>query len=139
MKTLSLLITLLFSVTLFAQENVPATAIQTFNQKYPNAESVEWDSEKNGYEVEFTVAGQKMETSFDLTGAWLETESDIEIEALPAAVKEGISTQFFGQKIDDVEQLSTPQWAVAYKIKLEVDDEDIKAYFDVNGSLLKRE
>jgi hypothetical protein len=139
MKMLSLLITLLFSVALFAQENVPAAVIQAFNQQYPNAESVEWDSEKDGYEADFKIAGQEMEASFDLNGAWLETESDIDKDMLPDAVKRAVSTQFFGQKIEDVEQLSTPQWNAAYKIKLEDGDDKVKVYFDMDGRLLKRE
>lgn len=134
---MSLLIT--FSFYSCDRENVPEKVKAAFIQKYPDAEEVDWDVEGEGeWEAEFELNEKEMSANFDQNGKWLETESEIEDEDLPAAVKETLNTKFKDYEVEEVEYFESPD-ITGFEIELEGDDGDIEVLIGKDGQILKQE
>lgn len=133
----------LFSISMIQSKiDVPKAVTATFDSKYPTAQKVEWELEKEGeYEAEFKIAKKEMSANFLADGTWLETEMEIKTEALPQAVKTAITTLFPSYELEEAEQVEKPEAAMAYEVKLEneADDTEIEAVFSADGTLLKKE
>lgn len=58
------------------------TVTKAFDEKFPNAVKVEWET-KNGYEVaDFHLSGNETEAWFDNKGNWLMTKTEIDFGQL---------------------------------------------------------
>lgn len=147
MKTFSILVTtMLLSVSVFAQEvrkdknekeiTVPEVVKKAFLAKFPNATKVEWGLEKAGeYEAEFKLGKTEMSANFDEKGTLIETESEIKMNELPEAIKNSISKEFPGYKVEEItknEANGIVTYEMEAKIKLEIQ-------MDNNGKILKKE
>ena len=120
---------------------VPKAVLEAFAAKYPAAQKVKWEEEEEGvYEAEFKMNGKEMSANFKADGTWLETEMEIKKSDLPQVVKTAIASQFPGYELEEVEQIETPDRAVAYEVILEneSDDVDMEAVFSADGTLLKK-
>ena len=116
---------------------IPQAVSAAFLQKYPSAESVEWEMEEGDYEAEFKVGQLKMSANFTKTGRWLESETEIKVSDLPAEVVASITTNFPGAKVTEAEKLDLPDSSITYEVKLK-GDQDIEAVFSASGELLKK-
>jgi hypothetical protein len=116
---------------------VPREVTATFQQKYPSAESIEWEMEDGDYEAEFKIGGQEMSANFTKAGKWLESETEMKVSDLPAAVVASITTNFPGAKVTEAEKLDLPDASSAYEVKLE-GGQEIEAVFSASGELLKK-
>jgi putative PepSY-like beta-lactamase-inhibitor len=132
----------LFSFTVATNKTeVPRVVKEAFAKKYPDAQKVKWEEEEEGeYEAEFKLMGKEMSANFKADGTWLETEVEIKTKDLPQTVKDAIATQFSGYKIEEAEQLETPDSPLSYEVSLEneKDDVELTAVFSVDGILLKK-
>ncbi|MGH1437369.1 MAG: PepSY-like domain-containing protein [Lewinella sp.] len=116
---------------------VPQEVTAAFLQKYPSAQSIEWEMENGDYEAEFKLGGQEMSANFTQTGRWLESETAINTSDLPEAVLASIATNFPDAKIDEAEKLDLPDSSVSYEVKLE-GDQEMEAVFSASGELIKK-
>ena len=96
MRTIIVLCTLalLTGPLALAQEGVPSKVKKAFQAKFPQAAEVEWGMDDENHEAEFEMNGQDMSAVFDKSGTWLETETEIAVSDLPAAVRESLGTLF---------------------------------------------
>jgi len=136
MKT-TILILSLFMVSLFASaQKTPPVAVSTvFAQKFKSAEKVKWTMEEaNEWEAEFKMNGKATSASFDLTGKWLETETEIEKGELPAAVKAAIEKQYAGCKIGECSNIDTPVFT-GYEIALNHKGKKLEVQVTKDGKL----
>ncbi len=140
MKTLIIIValTVAFSFSSCHHEQAPEKIKAAFDQKYPDAEDVEWEMENGKWEAEFEVDEKEMEALFDQNGNWLETETEMEDEDLPATVNETLKSQFKDYEVEEVEYLESPD-ATGYEIELEGDNGDIEVLIGKDGSVLKQE
>lgn len=95
MKTRNLLLALLFALPFTAMAgNVPDAVKQAFAKKYPAvAESaVKWESEGKNFEAEYKNAkGLEVSVLFAADGTLIETEEEIAVADLPAAIASHVS------------------------------------------------
>jgi hypothetical protein len=123
--------------SIYAQKGVPATAISTFKQKFPEAKKSKWEKEKNGdFEANFKVNDQSMSATFSPTGAWKETESTIPVSALPAPVVAAFNKEHAGAKIkaaDKIESATATTYEIEYKDGLKTKE----IVYDAQGVLVK--
>ncbi len=84
--------------TVFAQS--PA-AKATLKKVYPAATGVKWDKEDGGYEASFKNGGKSMSLVIDAKGMVKETETDITVAELPAAVRAYVAKNMPGKKIKE--------------------------------------
>ncbi|AUD05387.1 PepSY-like domain-containing protein [Spirosoma pollinicola] len=118
----------------FAQTgSVPAAAKSTFAKLYPSATGPKWDGEDGGYEASFKDKGKTMSLLFDAKGQLKETETDIAVLELPAAVRDYVAKQMPGKKIKEAAIIVDA--AGVKKYEAEVGGKDLM--FSVDGKLIK--
>ena len=132
-------ILLLLSMSMHAQTKVPTAVKQAFTNRFPDAAAAAWEEEEEGFEVRFRSDQKAMSALFDREASWLATETEILTADLPRAIMATIAAQFPGFEIEEAEQLSTPQWKLAYEVELEKDDQALDVVFGPAGQLLRSE
>ena len=131
MKQLGILLalSLSFGCNLQAQKDLPAAVKTAFEQKFPNADDVEWQKEKDGnWEVEFEIGEEESSAVFTPDGKWLETETEIAMDDLPAPIRAAVQ----GKKIKEVARILRADGSTVYEV--EVGKKDLM--YDAQGKLL---
>ena len=125
-----------FCITACAQKmdesKIPVAAKQAFVQKYPGLTG-KWEKENGNYEVNFKKDGKTMSAVIDAKGSILETETDIAIQELPAAVGPYIKMHYKGAAIKEAARIEKPNGEINYEA--EVNKKDV--LFDTNGKFIK--
>jgi uncharacterized membrane protein YkoI len=131
LKSSIFLVALLLSAgcSLQAQKDLPAAVKTAFAQKFPDADDVEWDKEKDGnWEVEFEQGDTESTAVFSPDGKWLETETEIALEDLPEPIRAAVK----GKKIKEVARITKADGTTVYEV--EVGKKDLM--YDPQGNLL---
>lgn len=142
-KTIIFLMTyLLISLSGFSQsipaEKVPANIKQAFAKKFPAATDVKYELETKEYEVSFKDKDVKMSASFDPSGNWLETETEIKPGELPKEVAASVAKNFPGFKISAASKTETSAGGLFYETDLKKDKEKYEVQFSPKGEILKK-
>ncbi|MCB0572818.1 MAG: PepSY-like domain-containing protein [Phaeodactylibacter sp.] len=126
--------------TLYAQkQSAPAAVWSAFRAKFPNVQKVKWDEAHKGeWEAEFKMAGTERSAVFSRDGIWIETETEIQVAGLPAAVQRAVTAQFTGYKIEEAAMVETPGLAMGYEVGLEKGGATIEALFSSAGTLIRQ-
>jgi hypothetical protein len=125
----------------FAQEKkeskhtAPAAAKAAFEKAFPGVSKVKWGQEGKEYEANFVQNGKKMSAVYDSRGVLKETEEDIKITELPAAVAAYVKEHHKGAAIKEAAKITKPNGEVNYEA--EVNKMDL--IFDANGKFIKAE
>lgn len=129
---------LLISISACSQKNLPENVKKEFAKKYPSAQSVKWDSESpNEWEAEFKMEGKKMSACFDNSGKWIESETEISENELPAAVLNTLNTEFQGYKKGPVEILESPE-TKGFELTLKKGESSLEVVLDNSGKIIKK-
>ena len=134
MKNTIIAFALLTTVSCAAQ-NVPDAVKNAFAKSFPNTPVKKWDKEDGNYEANFTKDKKSMSATFDATGKWTETETDIKVSELPAAVINYVKSTYNGATIKEAAVLSNTERKKMYEA--EVKGKDL--LFDENGKFIKKE
>lgn len=110
----------------------PQAVLQAFQKAFPNAEDVEWEMEDNQYEAEFEQGDVEQSATFSAAGQLLETETEIAVGELPAAVRDYVAANFKGKKIKEAARIVTPSGTVTYEAEVKRRD----LMFDASGKFL---
>ncbi len=114
------------------------TITKAFDEKYPDAGKVEWET-KGGYEIaEFHVSGNETEAWFDNKGNWVMTKTEINFGLLPEAVRKSLkSSEYKDWKSTDFDKLERSNAATVYVIEVEQGEQEFDLYYTEDGILLK--
>lgn len=134
MKTLLMAIAVSTTISCYAQKDIPAAVQESFKKNFPGVTVKKWDKEDGNFEANFSKDGKSMSATFDATGAWMETETDIAISELPAAVASYVKEHYSGASIKEAAKLKTPKGEM---FEAEVKGKDL--LFDINGKFLREE
>ncbi len=133
MKTIPFFLSLFVVVSCTAQ-NTPAAVSGAFEKAFPGVTVKKWDKEDENYEANFSKDGKSMSATFDASGKWMETETEIKVSDLPVTVTNYIKTNYKGSGIKEVAIIQTPTGKM---YEAEVKGKDL--LFDINGKFLKEE
>jgi hypothetical protein len=78
-----------------------------------------------------------MSASFDKTGKWLETETEVSSKELPAAVTASLKNEFPGYKTGEMSLVENPVLK-GYEVSLKKEGSSLEVIFDINGAVLKK-
>lgn len=121
-------------------ERPPAAAQTHFQKAHPGAVVKEWEKKTKHYKVDFKEKDEKYESYYTLDGAWVRTEHDIQKSKLPATVSAAVAAGKYGSwKVDDVEEHSTPEHAVLYKVQVEKEPRKVELFLTPDGKLLREQ
>ena len=99
--------------------NPPAAVQKAFNQQFSKATDVKWGKEStNEYEADFVLNGAKMSANYAADGTWLETETEIKSDQLPAKVTEYISKTYAGWETVNASKVETAKKGIIYEANL---------------------
>ena len=120
-------------------EKVPAAVSSAFKEKFPNITAVKWEIEKvNQYEATFKGNGSEMSANFDNTGKWLETETEIKVSALPAAVTSVLKKDFAGFKINEASKIENAANGNCFEAEIEKGIEIYDVLFTSDGKVINK-
>ena len=104
-------------------EDLPSAVQKTVREQSKGATirglTREVERGKTSYEVELTVNGRSKDIEMDSTGAILEVEEEVALDALSPAVKAGLEKQAAPGKILKVESVSRRGKIVSYEARVE--------------------
>ncbi len=119
-------------------DRVPGQVGKAFRTKFPAAQQDSWSMEDaHTYEVDFFNGKKKQSATFDDTGKWLETETEIGINQAPVAVAKSYVKQFSGFNIQDVYEQEKPD-STSYEITIVKTHESYDLLYSAKGELLKK-
>jgi hypothetical protein len=114
--------------TIAAQEkqlkksDLPAAVQKTADEQSKGATITGYKQEteagKPAYEVKMTVNGHSKDVTIDASGNLLEIEEQVALDALPAAVRDGLQKKAGAGKISKVESITKHGTVVAYEAKV---------------------
>lgn len=140
---LSAFIVALSTIAVLAQDipqsQVPAVVINSFQQKFPKANDIDWELKGDLYEVEFETGllGTDHEAWFQSTGKLIKHKEEISKTDLPEKVTEKIKGDFPGYRIDDVKKITENQ-KVTYTLEVKNKSEEWKIAIDAQGTVLDK-
>lgn len=131
-----LIVSAAVSLTACAQKmdasKVPATVKTSFARQFPGA-TAKWEKEEGKYEAGFKHQGHEMSAVFNANGTMEESEMEIQVSELPAAVTNFVKTNHSGATIKEAAKLTKANGEVQYEA--EVKGKDL--IFDANGNFIK--
>lgn len=133
MKQLLLAVTMLSTFGCMAQV-APVAVKNAFTQHFPGITVKKWDKEDGKYEANFTKDGKTMSALFDANGTLEETETDIPISQLPAAVVAYVQSNYKGATIKEAALIVR---GTAKLYEAEVKGKDL--LFNEQGTFVKEE
>jgi hypothetical protein len=117
----------------FGQQAAPQAVLKSFEARFPKAQNVKWDTEKESqWEAEFNVEGRELSACFDSNGKWLETESKIHKKDLPAEIFKSLSLRFDDFEIEEAESIESPDQS-GYEVILEKHETEVEVFIDKSG------
>lgn len=127
---------------------VPEAAKNTFKEMYGDIEDVKWETVKEYYVARFnapiTKAGEKKYTSsawFSKEGAYCQSEEDVNINKIPAAVKAGFDAykqlHYADWTLDECEMVSRKGMGLIYVFEIEKGQEEREISVSEQGDILK--
>jgi hypothetical protein len=114
------------------ESQVPSKVKLAFQKSYPNTMG-KWEQENTMYEVNFKHEGQTMSAVIDKMGNITETESDIAIKQLPAAISAYVKQHYKGAQITEASSIKKSGGEMNYEARVKGKD----VIFDANGKFLK--
>lgn len=118
---------------------VPASVSESFTKLFPGASDVEWSRESESeFEAEFKMGKIEKSSVFDASGKWISTETVIDKDELPAAIKEALEKEFSGARIEGAEIVESAE-GVTYEAEIESGETDFEVLLTADGQILKKE
>jgi hypothetical protein len=120
------------------EKEVPVAIKNAFTKAFPGVTNVKWSKENaNEFEVEFKVGKIEKSAVFDNAGTWINTETEIEENELPAAVQSSIEKEYPGFKIQEAEILDTPAGMKSYEVELKKGGIKHEVVLSADGTITK--
>ncbi|MFD2784747.1 PepSY-like domain-containing protein [Hymenobacter rubripertinctus] len=134
---------LLLSASASAQKmkaaQVPAVVMASFNRQFPQAKEVKWEKEADQYEAGFEQGKQELSVLLDPSGKLVETETEIKVDQLPAAVRATLARQYKGVKIKEAAKIvAAGTGAVTYEAEIVQGGKNVDLLFDAEGREVKK-
>ena len=131
MKIVYVVVLLVFVATTSHAQKLSATKVPVavkaaLSKKHEQVSKVRWSKEYANYEAEFVLNGKETSEVYTANGTFLESEVEIKVAELPAAVKMKLKDQ----KIAEAAKITKANGSVIYEA--EVKGKDL--LFDANGN-----
>lgn len=121
-----------------SEDKVPAPVKSAFAAKFKDAKNTKWEMEKTEYEVVFQFNNSSMSANFSKEGTWLETETGIAKDRIPAAVSQTLAKEFPGYRVNEADKLERPGKPTVIEVEVSRGKETMDLEFNEQGKLLKK-
>jgi hypothetical protein len=140
---LSLVVTLLITVNVSAQERWPTRKVKkAFHNQYENAEIIKWEYETSKNRVTLWKALFKRDDVlssawYDEKANWIQTKTKISEDELPEAVLKSIEENYYRYKIVLTARFQNPE-TDGFEVFLDNEDVGFNVQFSKEGEILSR-
>lgn len=117
---------------------VPAAVKTTFKAKFPTVRTNTWEKENGDFEAGFNLNGATMSAVITPTGELKETETDMAVAKLPAAVRATLARDFKTYKITEAATLVSGAGVTTYEAEVKQDGKSHDVVFNADGTVLKK-
>lgn len=122
----------------YSQVKVPTIVKTAFSSKFPEAKSVKWEKEsKTEFEANFTIMDVKHSANYSDKGEWLETESVIPLNLVPAKVKAAIDAKYKSNEVKSVAKIESSKGKTQYEIDIKKAGKSFEVFYDEDGMEIK--
>lgn len=133
--TISLLL-IVFSCNQNANSQAPTAVKKAFQKKYPGENDPDWHKDAHGnYESHFKIDGIKYRADYNADGSWIETETSIDKDDLPKAIKEKIKKDFDGD-ITEIEKVEHHSKGLFYDVEFKQKGKNKDIEFKSDGTII---
>jgi len=120
------------------EKDVPGAVKTAFTNKFSGASDVKWEKEnKTELEATFKINNNDVSANFKLDGSWVETETTIPFNQLPAAVTNAVNTKFPGAVYGRTEKIEKPGNKIFYEVNITLNGKKKELELDPNGVIIK--
>lgn len=117
----------------------PTTILQAItdaiDEMYAGATIVDFDQEKNGFEVDILHNSVYKDVYFNAANEWISTEWDITEDKVPAIVMNALkASDYKNYRIEDIDQIEKPA-GTFYLFELEQGDNDVEVTISAEGNI----
>ncbi|AMJ66250.1 hypothetical protein [Hymenobacter sp. PAMC 26628] len=112
---------------------VPAAAKATFKAKFPTVQRNTWEKEGNAFEAGFTLNNKTMSAVIAPGGALQETETDMSIGELPAAVRATLARDYKAYKVTEAAAIVRADGTMVYEAEVAKGGKKHDVLFTANG------
>lgn len=99
----------------------PAAVLKAFKAKYPNADKITWNIDRNGrHEADYTLDGTRYRSDFEADGTWVETEHSVKWKDLPAAVQQAFEGEDKKKDIIEIESVDNQKEGMFFDIEYKI-------------------
>lgn len=121
-------------------KQVPVAVTAAFQKAHPAAKQVKWEKEDGNYEAEFKQGVEELSVVLTAAGQLLETETEIRVAQLPAAVRGKLTSAYAGYQVTEAAKIVTAATgATTYEAELRKPGKKMDVIFDANGEVVKTE
>jgi len=139
MLILAAVIFIAFSACGQSDKDVPAPVRSAFSQKFSGATNVKWGKENDKeWEAEFKLDGKDYSANFDNDGVWVETEYQISVKEIPAAIKTVLDKESAGAKIK-VSEVTETKDGKSYEFVVGKGENETELVIDNAGNVISKE
>jgi hypothetical protein len=133
---------LIFCVAVSAQQKndikVPDHITMAFQKAHPTAKDVSWDKEGMNYEANYKENNNSFSVIINNEGNILETESDINVSALPSGVVSYINNNYKGYTLSGAAKIVDNKGNVKYEAEIKNAKGSKDVMFDKDGNPLRK-
>jgi len=120
------------------EKDVPGAVKTAFTNKFPAASDVKWEKEnKTELEATFKINNNDVSANFKLDGSWVETETTIPANQLPAAVTNTVNTKFPGAVYGRTEKIEKPNGKIFYEVNITMKGKKKELELNPDGVMVK--
>lgn len=119
----------------FQPTTIPQAITDAIDEMYAGATVVDFDQEKNGFEVDILHNSVYKDVYFNAANEWVSTEWDITEDKVPAIVMDALKTSDYkNYRIEDIDQIEKPA-GTFYLFELEQGDNDVEVTISAEGNI----
>ncbi|MEP7146590.1 MAG: PepSY-like domain-containing protein [bacterium] len=116
-------------------QTIPAAVTEAFMKKFPEATNVKWGKENaHEYEASFKNNGIKFSANFSDKGEWMETETGMLFENLPAKIQEAYNKEHKGSKVKASAMIENANGTKKYEVEYKKGGKTVELFYDENGN-----
>ncbi|MBD2769427.1 PepSY-like domain-containing protein [Hymenobacter sp. BT664] len=119
-----------------AAAQVPAAAKATFQAKFPAVKTVAWEKEGTDYEAGFKQNGKTMSAVITPAGVLQETETDMKVAELPAAVRATLARDYKAYQVKEAATIAKADGRTVYEAEVSKGGKEQDVLFTADGKVV---
>ena len=117
---------------------VPAAVRATFQASFPTVKTTTWEKEGPDYEAGFTRNGKTMSAVITAAGVLRETETNLAVRELPAAVRATLARDYQAYRVNEAATITRADGTTVYEAEVAKGGKARDVLFGADGRVAAR-